>query len=92
MRAEERLARGLEMSLVGIEHAIKPRKKLLGTMVSVKDDGDTVGRGNGSNVVSTSNRAGNGGRLVTVGNALEAVRIVCRNIGSLTIDITLPAK
>lgn len=92
VRAEERLTRGLEVSLVGIKHAIEPGKKLLGTVVSVEDDRDTVGGGNGSDVVSTSNGAGNGSRLVTVGNALETVRIASRRIGSLGIDSTLPAK
>lgn len=29
----------LEVSLVGLEHTIKPRKELLGTVVRVEDDG-----------------------------------------------------
>lgn len=70
VRREEGLAGGLEVSLVGIEHAIEPRKELLGAVVGVKDDGDTVGGSQGADVVSTSDGTGDGSGLVTVGNTL----------------------
>lgn len=36
---EEGLSVLLEVSLVGLEHTIEPRKELLGTVVRVEDDG-----------------------------------------------------
>lgn len=33
----------LEVSLVGIEHAVEPREELLGTVVGVEDDGAVEG-------------------------------------------------
>lgn len=32
----------LEVGLVGLEHAIEPRKELLGTVVRVEDDGTVL--------------------------------------------------
>lgn len=39
---EEGLSVLLEVSLVGLEHTIKPRKELLGTVVRVEDDGTVL--------------------------------------------------
>ena len=39
-------------------------------MVGVEDDGDTVGGGNGADVVSGSNRTGDGSLLVLVVDTL----------------------
>lgn len=68
--AEEGLASGLEVRLVGVEHAIEPGQELLGAVVGVQDDGDAVGRGKGADVVSTGHGTGYGGRLVAVADAL----------------------
>lgn len=35
----------LEVGLVGIEHAIEPGEELVGAVVGVEDNGDTVRRG-----------------------------------------------
>jgi hypothetical protein len=60
----------LEVRLVGIEHAVEPWQELLGAVVRVEDDGDTVVRGDGSNVVGSSGRSSDGGLLVAVGKTL----------------------
>ena len=44
-----------EVRLVGIEHAIEPRKELVGTVIGVQHYGDAVGLGDGANVVRTGN-------------------------------------
>ena len=67
---EEGLAGSLEVSLVGIEHAIEPREELLGAVVSVKNDWDAVGGGNLADEVSTGNRASDGRSLVSVAHTL----------------------
>lgn len=67
---EEGLAVHLEVLLVGVEHAIEPRKQLLGAVVGVQDNGDAVGGGNRADVVGGSDGTGNGGGLVGVGDAL----------------------
>ena len=60
----------LEEGLVGIQHAIEPWEELLGAVVGVKNDWDTVGWGNRADVVSTGNTTSDGSLLVTVGNTL----------------------
>lgn len=75
VRAEERLAGGLEVSLIGNEHAIEPRQELLGAVVGVEDNGDAVGGSNGSDVVGTGNGAGDGSLLALVVHALHNVEL-----------------
>lgn len=74
MRREERLAVLLEVGLIGVEHAIEPRQQLLGAVVGVDHNRDTVGRSNGTDVVSSGNSAGNRGSLSVggVGNTLAS--------------------
>ena len=55
VRGKQRLAVLLEVSLVFIEHAIQPRKQLLGTVVGVQDDGNSVCGSNAANVVCSGN-------------------------------------
>ena len=55
VRGKQRLAVLLEVSLVFIEHAIQPRKQLLGAVVGVQDDGNSVCRSNAANVVCGGN-------------------------------------
>lgn len=68
---EKGLAMDLEVGLISIEHAVEPGEELLGTVVGVKDDGDTVCGGDGADVVGGSDSAGNGGGLVTVAHTLH---------------------
>lgn len=63
MRGEERLAVLFEVGLVGVEHAVEPRKKLVGAVVGVYDDRDAIGRSNSTNVVGSSDGASDGGEL-----------------------------
>ena len=67
---EERLAVELEVALVLGEHAIEPGQELLGAVVGVKDDGDTVDGGNAADEVGSGNGAGNGGSLAVVAHTL----------------------
>lgn len=82
VRGEKRLAVGLKVSLISIEHAIEPGEELLGTVIGVKDDGDVVGRGDRADVVGGGNSAGNGGLLVTVAHTLWFMLVVWKNAHS----------
>ena len=53
MGAEEGLAGGVLVLLVGDKHAVEPREILLVAVVGVQNDGDAVGRGDGADVVSS---------------------------------------
>ena len=72
MGGEEGLVVQLEVSLIGIEETVQPREELLGAVVGVKDDGDTVGGGNATDVVGSGDTTSDGGSLVTVGNTLTS--------------------
>ena len=73
----------LEVSLIGIEHAIEPRQELLGAVIGVKDNGNAVDGGERSDEVSSGNGTGNRGSLVAVGDTLERnVRISDVLLGS----------
>jgi hypothetical protein len=72
VRREEGLAVLLEMALILVEHAVQPRKQLLRAVVGVKDNGDAVDGGDAADVVSGSNRTGNGRLLVAVGDTLKS--------------------
>ena len=54
-------------SLTLIEHAIEPGKELLGAVVGVEDDGDSVNGSNGSDVVGSGNGTSNGSLLLLGG-------------------------
>jgi hypothetical protein len=68
--AEQGLAVGLKVGLIGIEHAIEPRQKLLGAVVGVQDDGDTVGGSDRADVVGSRNGTSNRSSLVSVAHTL----------------------
>jgi len=70
---EEGLAMLLKVLLVGSEHAIKPGKELLGAVVRVNDDGDTVRLGDSTDVVGTSDGTEDGSGLTLVGDSLSGV-------------------
>lgn len=80
----------LEVALVLVEHTVQPGQELLGAVVGVQDDGDTVGRSDATDVVGTSNGAGDGGFLVGVCDALNGIS---RGINARRRDWnTFPAK
>lgn len=60
----------LEVLLVGVEQTVEPWQKLLGAVVGVQDNGDTVCGSNSSDVVCCCDATSNGGSLVLVVNAL----------------------
>lgn len=70
VRREERLLVLLEVLLVGSEHAIEPREQLLGTVVRVQNDGDTVRRSNRADVLGSSDSTSDRSLLLVVGQAL----------------------
>jgi hypothetical protein len=76
---EEGLAVELEVALVLIEHAIEPRQELLGAVVGVEDDRDTVSGGDAADVVGSGDGASNGGLLVSVAHTLTG------EVGSTTL-------
>ena len=67
---EERLAVFLEVCLISIEKAIQPWKELLGAVVGVENNRDTVSWSNSSDVLGTSNAASDRGFLLAVRNTL----------------------
>lgn len=82
VRAEESLSVSLEVGLVGIHHAVQPGQELLGAVICVEDNGDTVCRGNGPDVVGGSNATSNAGLLLAVGYALA-----CKVCGTCSIMV-----
>jgi hypothetical protein len=68
---EKGLAVELEVALILIEEAIEPREELLGAVVGVKNNGDTVGGSNAADVVGSSDTTGNGGLLAVVADTLD---------------------
>jgi hypothetical protein len=70
VRGEEGLAMLLEVCLIGIEHAIEPRQKLLGAVIGVENDGNAIEGSEGADVVGSSNGTADAGSLAVVGDAL----------------------
>ena len=79
---EERLAVGLEVSLISVQETIQPWKELLGAVISVEDNWDTVCWSNGTDVVSSSDTSSNGSLLLAIGNTLF------RNMSAMASDPT----
>ena len=72
---EQRLAVLLEVLLISIQKTIQPWKKLLGAVIGVQDNWDTVGWCNGTDVVSTGDTSSDRSLLLAIGNTLiEHVR------------------
>lgn len=67
---EKWFAVDLEVGLIGIKETVQPRQKLLGAVVGVKNDGDTVGWCDAADVVGSSDSSSNGSFLVAVRNTL----------------------
>lgn len=74
VRGKERLAVLFEVSLVGIEHAVEPRKQLLCAVIGVQDNGNAVGRSDGADVVGRSDSTCEAGRL------LVKMSVACKTI------------
>ena len=62
-----------EIGLISIEHAVEPWEELLSAMVSVEDDWNAICGSNGTDVVSSSNSALDGGELAVIGDALGCI-------------------
>jgi hypothetical protein len=92
VRGEEGLAVGLEVGLVGIEHAVQPGKQLLGAVVSVENYGDVVGGGDGSDVVGGGDSTLDGRLLVGVGDTLRKPHIRKCNPGICFVRVVLPFR
>lgn len=84
-----------EVRFVRVKHAIEPWQQLLGTMVGMKNYGNTICRSNGANIVSTGDSTGNRGGLVGITDALRAHFTVSRLpilLRDLLVVRTFPAK
>jgi hypothetical protein len=72
----------LEVFLIRIHHAVKPWQKLLCAVISVEDDGDTIGWCDRTDVVSGCDSSSNRRRLVFVVNAFSG-KISCAALRGL---------
>lgn len=54
----------LEVGLVSVQHTVEPRQQLLGTVVRVHDDGDTVSKSNSSDKVGGGDGTNDGSFLL----------------------------
>jgi hypothetical protein len=70
VRRVEGLAVELEVGLISIEETVQPREELLGAVVGVQDDGDTVDGGDAADVVGGGDTTSDGGVLAIVGDTL----------------------
>ena len=70
MAGVEGLVVELEVALILIEETVEPGEKLLGAVVGVEDDGDTVGGGDAADVVGSGDTTGDGGVLAIVADTL----------------------
>jgi hypothetical protein len=71
MAGKQRLAVQFEVFLVLIQKSIQPWQKLLGAVISVQDDRDTIGWCNAADVVGSGDTTSNRGFLAAVGNTLS---------------------
>ena len=85
VRAEQRLACGLEMCLALVEQPIDPREQFARAVVGVQDDRYTVGFGHGVHVVSAGN--GSEHRIFLIVQLQALASIECgASIGELDDD------
>ena len=70
VRRVEGLAVELEVGLISVEETVQPREELLGAVVGVEDDGDTVDGGDAADVVGGGDTTSDGGVLAIVGDTL----------------------
>lgn len=61
----------LEVRLISLKHAVKPREKLLSTVIGMQDNGNAIDWRNATDVVSRSNGTSNGTFLLGVGETLS---------------------
>jgi hypothetical protein len=77
-----------EVFFISLKHTIEPWKKLLGTVIRVKNNWNTVSLSDLTNVESTSNGTKNRSFLVLVGDTLTSVESRT-TIGELNDDWSL---
>lgn len=82
---EERLAVLLEVALVLVEQTVEPGQELLGAVVGVQDDGDTVLRSDAADEVGGGDTTTDGGLLAIVADAL-AGEVGGTTVGELEDD------
>lgn len=75
----------LEVGLVSIEETVQPREELLGAVVGVEDDGDTVAGSDATDVVGGGDTASDGGVLAVVGDTLTG-EVSGTTVGDLEDD------
>lgn len=80
----------LEVALIGIEHTVEPRKELLGAVVGVKDNGDTVGGSNAADVVGSGDGTSDGGLLAIVVGTLQWISSILRSRTALQAPRLVP--
>lgn len=85
MRRVEGLAVELEVGLISIEETVQPREELLGAVVGVEDDGDTVGGGDAADVVGSGDTTSDRGVLAIVGDTLTG-EVSGTTVGDLEDD------
>lgn len=83
MRREEGDTVLLEVGLVGVEHAVEPGEELVGAVVGVEHDGDTVSGGDGADEVSGGD--GTGDRALLLGRVGEA--LATEEVGATLRDL-----
>ena len=59
-----------EVCLICVHHAVEPWQELLGAVIGVQYDRDTISRGNGADVMCSGNCTCDTGLLVLVGDTL----------------------
>lgn len=70
---------------IGSEHAIQPGKKFLRAVVGVEYDWDSIGGGNGADVMGGRNGTLDGCKLASVGDTL-ASKVGSTSLGHLNDD------
>lgn len=88
MGGEKWLAVLLEVCLICRNHAIEPWEKLLGAVIGVKHDWNTVDRSNRADVVSSGNGTVDAGVLAFIGDTFSS-KVCSATLGGLEDDRTL---
>ena len=81
----------LEVCFICVHHTVEPREQLLGAVICMEDDWDTIGWGDRTDVVGGSDCACDGSGLVLVFDALVCVSAE-RASSVDQKQFTLPAK
>ena len=84
---EEGLAVFFEIFLIRIQKTIQPWQELLGTVVGVEDNWNTICWSNGTNEEGSSNTSGNRSLLLAISNTLFPSILVSESLGTLLYAI-----